>query len=112
MKALTMKELLAVSGGQKGGDIPPHVQRELEDAYRNARSNGLSHEQALNVCRTMGEGIELATGKLFPGASEGIYAACEIGARARVDSLDKSASAICEQIEGGIWDSGSRTCVM
>jgi hypothetical protein len=111
MRTLTTKELTVVSGGRNGGDIPPHVQRELEQAYRNSRSQGLSHADAMRACRLLGEGLELAAGRLAPGSSTGINAVCETAARTQIRALDRSISLICEQLDGGRWDSQSRTCI-
>lgn len=112
MRTLTMKELLIVSGGQRGGDIPPDVQKEMEAAYRASRSQGLSHAEAMDACRLLGAGVEWATGKTAPGISEVIDATCANAADKWIKALDKSISAICDQIDGGKWNSDSRTCVM
>lgn len=111
MRTLTMNELSAVFGGQKAGDIPPHVQRELEDAYRDARNNGLSHDQAMNACQRLGEGLGLATGKTGEPLAEAVSQMCQTAARTWISALDRSPAAICEQLDGGRWDSGERTCI-
>nr|WP_295375669.1 hypothetical protein [Pseudoxanthomonas sp.] len=111
MRTLTMKELQIVSGGQNGGDIPPNVQKELEDAYRTARSQGLTHAEAMDACRLLGAGVEWATGRSAPGISDAIDATCSNAADKWTSLLDKSVSKICEQLDGGTWDSESRTCI-
>jgi hypothetical protein len=106
-----MNELMVVSGGQKAGDIPPNVQKDLEDAYRRARNNGLSHDQAMNACQSLGEGLGLATGKTGEPLAEATNQVCQIAARTWISALDRSPAAICEQLTGGRWDSQERTCI-
>ncbi|WP_141454131.1 hypothetical protein [Pseudoxanthomonas sp. z9] len=111
MRTLTTKELMNVAGGRNGGDIPPHVQRELEFAYRDARSKGLSHDQAMNACQRLGEGLSVVTGKTGESLAEATSQFCKIAAKTWISALDRSPAAICEQLTGGRWDSRGRTCI-
>lgn len=111
MRTLIMKELLTVSGGQRGGDIPPEVQRELENAYRDARNSGLTHDEAMNACQSLGDGLSLVTGKAGQSLGQATDEFCRLAAKTWISNLDKSPAAICEQAQGGRWDSQERTCI-
>lgn len=93
-----------------GGDImPEEVRREIERAYQDALSRGLSHEDALRACSDLGNGLS-ATSRYVASSGTAVEALCSTAVTNYINWTQISAQAICEDVDGGTWDAAEREC--
>ena len=106
MRAITELECEMVSGGDI---MPEEVRKEVERAYQEALSRGLSHDEALMACSDLGNGLS-ATSRYAASSGIAIELVCSTAVNNWINLSQNSAQAICEDIDGGTWDSSGAVC--
>jgi hypothetical protein len=121
MRVLCQDEILAVSGGfgEEGGDssltgwwkdIFVWIQGHF--AASDNAAGGLSQDQARKACQDLGRGLNSVEAgilrKAYPG--DEVKQVCQNAVNNVVNWQDKSPAAICEGVDGGTWNTDTRTC--
>ncbi|WP_182335437.1 hypothetical protein [Stenotrophomonas acidaminiphila] len=117
MRDLSTFELEAVAGGfeqpgQRGAAfVDEATQRELEQAYFNARNAGLSHSEAINACVDLDSAAGVGGMKRNPYSLAQVEAICGNAVNKYTEWAYMTQKAMCEDVEGGKWDGSKNTCL-
>ncbi len=106
MRELSAQECIYVSGGLS---LPENVQRELEQRFQDGLRAGLSTNEAIRACVDLSNVTSVA-GSYAASTGIAIEVICTTAVNNYVNLLDKSPRAICEDVDGGSWDSENRVC--
>lgn len=121
MRVLRQDEIFAIAGGLKaaegGASNPTHhwwdgIVDWIQDHFGGGGGGGLSQDQARQGCQDLGRGLNTVEAglvrKAYPG--DEVRKVCENAVNNVVNWQDKSPAAVCEEVDGGRWNTNTRTC--
>lgn len=107
MRVLTSTEINVVAGGLS---VPEDVLNSMTDAYIRAKNQGMSDSEAMQACWGLG-GAASVGGVRNPYSRVDVEQICKDAVNEYNKLVNKTPGAICEQVDGGTWNSKTKECV-